>query len=293
MEPTLTNLKKNGMKSPVSWSQKKKESGYPIFRGISALNQRVLKRKNERCTIHFSAESSNTELLFRTIHSAKQLSMYGAVASWCGEFAHLIPGRTHMIMEKSVAKENYQLSPKLEPQEVDSLVQTPRRKAGNRLRVDLRKFEELETDGQFTKVCECPGFMRRVSVGVHLKTIHERGHSGSTKRQREVHFATLMDICPLKKAELEPKYQKYKGRVVLRGDICRERTSEMCERHNSSGLARLVGEMSRQEHAQNARYLVMTQNLKSSFGCTDIPELVQFSKSRPHAVLTSTESKFR
>ena len=34
----------------------------------------------------------------------------------------------------------------------------------------------------------------------------------------KVHFASLMDICHLKKAELEAKHQKYKGRVVLRGD---------------------------------------------------------------------------
>ena len=30
--------------------------------------------------------------------------------------------------------------------------------------------------------------------------------------------ASLMDICHLKNSELEPKCQKYKGRVVLRGD---------------------------------------------------------------------------
>ena len=35
----------------------------------------------------------------------------------------------------------------------------------------------------------------------------------------KVHFASLMDICHLKNAELEVKHQKYKGRVVLRGDI--------------------------------------------------------------------------
>ena len=35
--------------------------------------------------------------------------------------------------------------------------------------------------------------------------------------KRKVHFATLMGICHLKNAELEPKFQKYKGRVVLRG----------------------------------------------------------------------------
>ena len=35
----------------------------------------------------------------------------------------------------------------------------------------------------------------------------------------KVHFASLMDICHLKTAELEAKHQKYKGRVVLRGEI--------------------------------------------------------------------------
>ena len=37
----------------------------------------------------------------------------------------------------------------------------------------------------------------------------------------KVHFASLMDICHLKNAELEAK-QKYKGRVVLRGDIVKD-----------------------------------------------------------------------
>ena len=36
------------------------------------------------------------------------------------------------------------------------------------------------------------------------------------------HFATLMDIGHLKNVELEPKLQKYKGRVVLRGDIVKD-----------------------------------------------------------------------
>ena len=37
-----------------------------------------------------------------------------------------------------------------------------------------------------------------------------------------VHFASFMDICHLKNAELEAKHQKYKGRVVLRGDIVKD-----------------------------------------------------------------------
>ena len=38
----------------------------------------------------------------------------------------------------------------------------------------------------------------------------------------KVHFASLMDKCHLKNAELEAKHQKYKGRVVLRGDIVKD-----------------------------------------------------------------------
>ena len=47
--------------------------------------------------------------------------------------------------------------------------------------------------------------------------IDEARASGTT-----VHFASLMDICHLKNAELEAKHQKYKGRVVLRGDIVKD-----------------------------------------------------------------------
>ena len=38
----------------------------------------------------------------------------------------------------------------------------------------------------------------------------------------KVHCASQMDICHLKNAELETKHQKYKGRVVFRGDIVKD-----------------------------------------------------------------------
>ena len=42
------------------------------------------------------------------------------------------------------------------------------------------------------------------------------------KKGEKVHLASLMDICHFKNAELETKHQKYKGRVVLRGDIVKD-----------------------------------------------------------------------
>ena len=40
--------------------------------------------------------------------------------------------------------------------------------------------------------------------------------------KKKVHFATSLDICHLKHAELKPKFQKYSGRVVFRGDIVKD-----------------------------------------------------------------------
>ena len=39
---------------------------------------------------------------------------------------------------------------------------------------------------------------------------------------RTVHFESLMDLCHLKNSELEPQFQKCKGRAVLRGDIVKD-----------------------------------------------------------------------
>ena len=49
------------------------------------------------------------------------------------------------------------------------------------------------------------------------QVIDEARTAGAT-----VHFASLMDTCHLKNAELEAKHLKYKGRVVLRGDIVKD-----------------------------------------------------------------------
>ena len=49
------------------------------------------------------------------------------------------------------------------------------------------------------------------------QVIDEARTTGAT-----VHFSSLMDICHLKNDELEAKHQKYKGRVVLRGDIVKD-----------------------------------------------------------------------
>ena len=49
-----------------------------------------------------------------------------------------------------------------------------------------------------------------------------RSKSVQERRAQKNHFASLMDMCNLKNAELEAKHQKYKGRIVLRGNIVKD-----------------------------------------------------------------------
>ena len=59
--------------------------------------------------------------------------------------------------------------------------------------------------------------MNLTKVKSKNEVIDEARTSGAT-----VYFASLMDTCHSKNAELETKHQKYKGRVVLRGDIVKD-----------------------------------------------------------------------
>ena len=50
------------------------------------------------------------------------------------------------------------------------------------------------------------------------KEVIEEARNEGTK----IHFASLMDLCHLQNSELEPQYQKYKDRVVIRADIVKD-----------------------------------------------------------------------
>ena len=67
------------------------------------------------------------------------------------------------------------------------------------------------------------GKLEKISAWKLTKVRNKKEVSVEAKKQgRTVHFASLMDFCHLKSAELEAKHQKYKGRIVLRGDIVKD-----------------------------------------------------------------------
>ena len=62
------------------------ESGHPIFRACSAFARGKLRSKEGRKkSIYFNGSNENIELLLRTVISANQLSIFGAIAYKCDE----------------------------------------------------------------------------------------------------------------------------------------------------------------------------------------------------------------
>ena len=64
------------------------ESSHTIFRASSAFGRGVLRSKGGgKKAIHFNNSDENIELLLRTVISANELSVYGAVANLCNELS--------------------------------------------------------------------------------------------------------------------------------------------------------------------------------------------------------------
>ena len=62
------------------------DSGLPIFRSSSAFERGELRIKEHGTkSIHFNGSDENIELLLRTLISANQLSVCGAIADLCSE----------------------------------------------------------------------------------------------------------------------------------------------------------------------------------------------------------------
>ena len=105
MEIAITNLRENGIPSLHKWYNDSRKQVIQSFAGTSALSLGILRRLKGKETTHFNADASNTELLFRIIHSANQLSVYGTVSDWSGQF-DLRSNEKESTSQRSTAKED-------------------------------------------------------------------------------------------------------------------------------------------------------------------------------------------
>ena len=110
-----------------------------------------MRKKKHKDTIHYNAESSNVELLYRNIHSPNQLCVYGAVTNWCETL-----GRTESEKKKTGHDLNRRLlkEQKINTEEISSLVKIPRTPlaSGSRMRRKLQSFELLSARSQLKHI---------------------------------------------------------------------------------------------------------------------------------------------
>ena len=99
-----------------------------------------------------------------------------------------------------------------------------------------------------------------------------------------VHFASLMDICHLKTAELETSHQKYKGRVVLRGDIVKD---------NSGSYAVLTEQGSSSSQMTAAKVMDIISRLPGCAGqaADAVSAYTQVKMEDAHKLLTIPKSE--
>ena len=111
------------------------------------------------------------------------------------------------------------------------------------------------------------------------EVIAEARNKGKT-----VHFTSLMDICHSKNAELEAKHQKYKGRVVLRGDIVKD---------DSGSYAVFTEQRSSASQMTAAKVMDIISRLPGCAGqaADAVSAYTQVKMEDPHKIIENSQSR--
>ena len=139
------------------------ESGCPIFRATTPLSRGKLKSKRHgRLSIHFAAVQETIETIFRTIVSANQLSLYGAVANICEEYEplHDRSGQPDVVMGQSIVLSEVNTEVPLEnddPAHQNFLLQ----------QFEVR-IKRLSQQDRLSKFCMMQDFWSVVEIGQHF-----------------------------------------------------------------------------------------------------------------------------
>ena len=155
------------------------ESGCPIFRATTPLSRSKLKSKGHgKLSIHFTADYSTIETIFRIIVSANQLSLYGAVANMCEECEslHDRSGQPDMVMGQSIVLSEIKTEVPLEnddPAYEYFLLQRHE-----------ERIESLSRTDRVSKICMDARFLSVIEIGQYFMT-KDNGEQFYAKACRE------------------------------------------------------------------------------------------------------------
>ena len=166
-ELTLINLKESGIKTAENMMLEFAETIHPMFRASSALERSESRSKGgSKKTNHFNGSEQNVELIPRTIISANELNVCGAVADLCRELS-----KDPMTMEIPT-----------EPATADPRTDEQRRR--NLLQEYEQKIEQLSDNQKLSKLCSGAG-LKTVERGQYFITLDTKGPSGMVLLRRE------------------------------------------------------------------------------------------------------------
>ena len=152
-----------------------KDTCHPLFKSISAL--RSWNSEKEEQQRHHTLQCGCFKprvLLFRIVHSVKELSIRGAVSNGCEQFglAKNENGQAKFLGKGDSVTKGVLTS--VISYEVNFLVSSPRLASGSSLPENIQDFGSLSKTIRFTRLCEDAMFVHRVSAGMSYKTrLHE------------------------------------------------------------------------------------------------------------------------
>ena len=143
---------------------------HTIFRASSAFEIGEVRIKGHgKKSIHFKGSDENIELLLRTMISANQLSVYGAVTDLCKELSEDF--RASRKPEAPDHLQTMEIPTGLSVAETQTNAQQRR----NLVQKDYeRKFEQLSDDQKLSKLCFVAG-LKLVEIGQYFFTLETEG----------------------------------------------------------------------------------------------------------------------
>ena len=189
-ELIVTNQVDHGDRMAEEMMENFSRSRHPIFRASNAFARGKLRSKEGRKkSIHFNGSNENIELLLRTVISANQLSIYGAIAYIRDE----VPKRIRAPEKPAAPKP-------LEKVEIPTVFSKAENSTNERQWRNVRqeyeqKIEQLSEDHKLSKLCSDAG----------LKLV-----------EREQYFYTLETEEGQQMQHLSPEYTLFRNEKLTR-----------------------------------------------------------------------------
>ena len=138
------------------------ESGLTVFRSTSLVSRGTLKSKGGgKVSMHLCAHQGTIEIVFRTIISVNQLSIYGAVSDLCEKYkaCHARTGRLLLAEQSDPLFEPKSSMMKTHTSSTDDFAQ------GDLLQKYQERVERLSQQNRVIEICADAGILTTVEVG--------------------------------------------------------------------------------------------------------------------------------